>query len=170
MRTPLAHPAPMQPRVLRQLQQQREDVLRHGRRAVAGDIGDRNAARGGGGGVHDIEAGGEHAEVAQRRGLRDGGGVHGRFIREHEVRAGYALGHGVGGCAVMDGERAERGECAPVEVAGIQREAVEDDDLRLGNRRVQRGWSPSFFISARSMRSMRSFSSGSRVRIRSKSA
>ena len=64
----------MVPGVLGEFEEQGKGHLRDGFRAVGWHIGHRDAAGPGGGEVHDISPGGEHADVFQPGQILDGAG------------------------------------------------------------------------------------------------
>ncbi len=70
----IAHGGRMVAGVTGQFEQQGEGVLGDGAGAVFRHIGDGNPARPRGGGVHDVVAGRQDADVAEARQLRQGGG------------------------------------------------------------------------------------------------
>ena len=87
-----------------------------------------NAAGAGGGAVDDVVAGREHADELQGGQLRKRVGGERHLVRQHNRGLATARDDIGGGGAWMDGEIAERREEIPVQVAGIQGVAVEDDE------------------------------------------
>ena len=114
--------------LLGEFEEECEDVLGDRVGAVAGDVDDGDAAASGGGGVDDIEACGEDPDAAEiGEGVDDGGGEW-RFVSEDDVGVAGAIEDEFGRRAVVDGEVAEGGDGLPVEIAWVEREAVEDND------------------------------------------
>ena len=123
-----------------ELEKEREHGLGDVRRAVLGNIADRNPAGLRSGDVDDVVAGGKDTDQLQPRQRRDRlGGDHG-LVREEDVGGTSPNDDVARGRPLVDGELPEAFERLPGEVAGIGRVAVEDNDLRHGGTGKEVGW------------------------------
>ncbi len=128
---PVAHGLRVVRHVLRQLEQMREDHLRHGRRAVGRHVRHRNVPFARRLDVHDVVAGGQDADVFQLGQLPEDRRVEHGLVGEDDLRVLRARDHLVRRRAVIDLGRAERLQFVPAQIAGIQRMTVEHHDLHL---------------------------------------
>jgi hypothetical protein len=117
--------------VMGDFQQQRKDRLRDGGRAVAGDDADRDALLFRRLDVDDVVAAGGDADVLQlRTGRHDLGGDR-DLVGQQAVGAGVrnARRDLVLGRSIMVGDLRDLSESVPGKVSGIERVAVENDEV-----------------------------------------
>ena len=97
-----------------------------------GHIGHRDAAGAGGGKVHDIRAGGQHPDILEPgKVLYVAGGQLG-LVGQKDVGVGGASHHFGWGGAIVNSAGPEGLELFPIQVAGIQGESIQDDDVHEG--------------------------------------
>ena len=99
--------------VVGELEKQGEGHLRDGLRPVGGHIGHRDAAGAGGGEVHDVGAGGQHADVLEPGQIPDVIGGQLGLIGQQDVGGGGAVQSFGRRGAVVNGARSEGPEFFP---------------------------------------------------------
>ena len=115
--------------VLRELQQQREGVLRHGARAVGRHVRHHDAALLRCFDIDDVVAGGGHADALQLRERLDLCAMQHGLVCDGDLRVRGAHGNIAWRRAVKDLARAKRLQFIPAQVAGVQCVSVEDNDV-----------------------------------------
>ena len=108
-----------------------EDHLGDGGRAVGGDVAHGDAALARGVEVHGVHAGGEQADVAALGELGDHGGAQDGLVGDDDLGVAGAFDDEVRGRAVVERAVAQRLEFAPVHVAGVDAEGIENDDFHV---------------------------------------
>ena len=124
--------------VVGEFEEQGEGHLRDGFRPVGRHIGHRDAAGAGGGEVHDIGAGGQHADVFEPGQILDVAGGQLGLVGQQDVGVGGAARQFGRRGAVVNGAGAEGLEFVPAQVAGIQGEPIQDNDVH-GRSAATRG-------------------------------
>ena len=113
-----------------------EDKLCHGLGAVGGDVRHDDATLAGGGEIDHIVAGGENTDAAERRKPADRFAPDRGLIGEDDGRARRALDDQPGLGPVVDPALSQDPQRGPVQIAGVQRVAIEDDDERHVSERA----------------------------------
>jgi hypothetical protein len=122
------HGGGLRPNAVAKFEDEGEDVLGDRFRSVSRHIAHRDAAGAGRGGVHDIVAGGQHADEPEVRQSRDGFGGQRCLVGQHDMRRGGIRCHLGRRGGVVHFEAAEPGHVAPVEATIEQMSRVEDND------------------------------------------
>src|ERR1039457_3374302 len=115
--------------VVREFEEQGKGHLRNGSCSVGGHIGHRDASSAGGGEVHDIRAGGQHADILEPGQILYVTGSQIGLVGQKDVGVGSARRHFGRRGAIVNGAWPERLELIPIQVAGIQGESIQDDNL-----------------------------------------
>jgi hypothetical protein len=122
--------------VVRELQDQRERVLRDRIGRVSRDVRHRDARRARGAEIDGVRAGRQHADVTQVRQGRERRGGERNLVGQRRGRAGAARDDVAIGAARVHDELAQRVQPTshPQVVALVGGEAVEDDDAHRRHR------------------------------------
>jgi hypothetical protein len=114
---------------LQELEEKGEHALHHPGRRIAGHIGHGDAALGGRIHIHDVVAGGQHADVAAVRQLADDLPVERSLVGEHDLGR---LGAGQDVLLLrpfVQLDLAQRAQALPRQIARAQRISIQHDDF-----------------------------------------